>query len=277
MKEEKGKNIIIVLLLVIVVALVAFVLLILTNTISIKLGDKFNNSLQISDNVNVVDNSSNETESDSTTNKIAKYSQETFKKIVDDELYILFGLKSLSEVTNGRKLGLVFDKIEKKYSYGDNDVYSTVQSISRKKVEEVFNNTSISELGIEHQSYDVYVVNDYSYNRNNDQMSKRGYAHCGIYGKVSNYEKKDSKYILSVKYMFPDTCEGLEKFYGSYGYTSQNDSNFIVKAHDDNMNYIDPQKYIDENYDSIKDKLDTYVYTFEVNNGKIKLVDYSIN
>ena len=290
MREEKGKNILIVVLLVIVVALVAFVVLVLTNTISINLGTKTNsnngdnNSVEISDNDNYVDNG-NETESDSSMNNTIEYSQDTFKKIVDNELYILFGFKSLNEVTNQRKLTLAFNLIEKEYSHNDNDVYSSVQSVSTERVEEAFNKTSISKLGIQHQDFDVYKLNNDYYNRNNQWMSKRNLFYCGIQtqaSKVSDYQVKDNKYILSVKYMFPDDCEGMEKYYGTYLNADRNESNFIVKAYTgsyeaNNVEYINPKDYLNENYASIKDKLDTYVYTFEVNNGKIELVDFSIN
>ena len=279
MKDEKRKNILIGVLLAIVVLLVAFIILLLTNTININLSNKNNNGVETNDSDSIIDNNN------STTNNKAEYNQETFKKIVDDELYILFGFKSLSEVTNERKLTLAFNKVESEYSHSDNDVYSSVQSVSKEKVEEIFNKTSISKLGIIHQNFDVYKLNNDIYNRNNEVMSKRNLFYCNIQmqaSKISDYQVKDDKYILSVQYMFPDTCEGWEKFYGSYGYDEQNESNFIVKAYtgsyeSDNIEYINPKEYLDKNYDSIKNKLDTYIYTFEVNNGKIELVDFSVN
>ena len=80
MKEGKRKNILIGVLLLIVVALVAFVVLILTNTINIKLGDKSNNNVEISDNNNVGDNSSNETKSDSATNNTVECGQDALQE-----------------------------------------------------------------------------------------------------------------------------------------------------------------------------------------------------
>lgn len=160
-----------------------------------------------------------------------------------------------------------------------------MQNVSKEKVEEEFNKTSIARLGISHQDFDVYILNNDIYIKNNEWMSKRNLFYCGVQtqaSKISDYQVKDNKYILSVKYMFPDDCEGWEKFYGSYGYDNQNESNFIVKAYTESfesndINYIDPKKYLEDNYDSIKDKLDTYIYTFEVNNNKIELVDFSVD
>ena len=264
MENKKGKNILIGVLLTIVIILVAFIILVLTNTISLNLSSNTNNG---------------KAGNDSTINNSTKYNQETFKKIVDDELYILFGYNSLSELTNQRKLTLAFNLIEKEYSTNGSDIYSTVQSVSKEKVDEAFNKTSISKLGITHQDFDVYKLNNDTYNRNNEVMSKRNLFHCNIKAsKVSNFEVKDNKYIVSVKHMFPDGCEGVEGYYGTYLNANQTESNFVVKAYTGvYTDYIDPQKYLDDNYDSIKDKLDTYIYTFEVNNGKIDLVDFSIN
>ena len=56
--------------------------------------------------------------------------------------------------------------------------------------------------------------------------------------------------------------------------------NPVVKIYDDyiqtNKLVDDVQKYLDDNYDSIKDKLATYTYLFEKNNGKINLVNFSV-
>ena len=95
-------------------------------------------------------------------------------------MYILFGFKSLSEVTNQRKLTLAFNKVEKEYTNCNNDACSTVDYISKSKLEETFNKTSIAKLGIEHQSYDVYVLNDNDYVRNKEVMSKRNMFRCGL-------------------------------------------------------------------------------------------------
>ena len=87
---------------------------------------------------------------------------------------------------------------------------------------------------------------------------------------------------MAIKYLFTDACHVSEYYYGSYSPEDQNESNKIVEQYEnskvnDNNKYIEPQEYLDNNYEKIKDKLDTYVYTFEVDNdGKINLVDFSI-
>lgn len=271
MEKKNNSGMLVGILIGLVIALLVGVGLFATGNINFKTNANTDNK-QAEDSNNITDNNSN--------GKVEEkdITQKTFEDIVDNELYILFGFKSLNEITNERKLTLAFNLIDKEYAHSDNDVWATVQSVSKTKVEKVFNNTSISKLGIIHQKFDVYNVNDTHYNRNNNYMSKRNLFYCGFKArKFVNYEEKNNQYILSVNYIFPDSCEGWEKFYGAYGYENQNESNFVVNAHNDAMEYIKPQEYLDDNYDSIKDKLDTYVYTFEVDgNNKINLVDFSI-
>lgn len=263
MEKEKNNKVLIIALLVIIILLGALCALLATGTISLK------NSKVQKNNTGAEVNGNNTTE----------YTQDTFKKIVDDELYVLFGYKSLNELPNKRKLTLAFNKAENENSNCNNDVCSTVDYISKSKLEEAFNKTSLAKLGINHESYDVYTLSDNKYVRNQQVMSKRNLFNCDFPHKVENFEKSGNKYVISVKYLFTDACPVNEYYYGAYASSDQSETNRITNAFvgDNYTDYVDPKKYLDENYDSIKDKLDTYIYTFEVNNGKIELVDFSIN
>ena len=262
MEQEKNKNRVIALLVIIIVILAVLCTLFATETISLR-SNTSNNNQQASEG-NQQDNDVNITK---------EFTENDFKKVIDDELYILFGFKSLDELTNRRKLTLVFNKL-------DSD-YATVDSTSKERVEEVFKTTSISNLGINHETFDVFTYDNGTYTKNKEQMSKRNLFNCGFANKVESFEKKDNKYIISVKYLFTDSCPVSGYYYGTYNSADQNESNKIVEAYQNskvnyNNTYLEPQKYLDENYDSIKDKLDTYVYTFEVSNDKINLVDFSV-
>ena len=265
MEKEKNNKVLIVVLLVIIILLGALCALLATGTISLK-----NNKGQENNTIDGAEVNGNNT---------TEYTQETFKKIVDDELYVLFGYKSLNELPNARKLTLAFNIVESMYLKKDNDVNTTIQEVTEEKVEEAFNKTSISKLGIKHQSFDVYQLNSGIYSRNNTVMSKRNLFNCDFPHKVENFEKSGNKYVISVKYLFTDACPVSGYYYGAYASSDQSESNRITNAFvgDNYTDYVDPKKYLEENYDSIKDKLDTYIYTFEVNNGKIELVDFSIN
>lgn len=208
-----------------------------------------------------------------------------FEKIIDDELYILFGYKSLSELSNQRKLTLVFNLLESEYAYSSNDVSSYLGSVSREKVEELFNGTVLGSLGIKHEDIDVYEVNDYFYNRNfNYMMSKRNLFRPGnLAKKVVDYSQDGNRYTVDVKYLFTNNADNGDRGQFAYGsYVFGNEDKKIVEVYRYNNNFEfeilvpDLQKYLDDNYDVIKDKLDTYRYVFEVNNDGVKLVDFSV-
>lgn len=257
MEQEKGNKGVIALLVVIIVILLALVVLLANGTINLRNNSSIDNQQagknnQQSDDVNIE----------------KEFTENDFKKVVDDELYILFGFKSLDELTNRRKLTLVFNKLDPDYV--------TIDSASKEKVEEVFNSTSIRNLGIQHETFDVFTYENNTYTKNKEQMSKRNLFYPNkLANKVNSFEKKNNQYVISVNYLFPDDTRGWQYYYGSWDNFTE--ANKIVKAYDDNNQYIDAQKYLDDNYDNIKDKLDTYVYTFEVdNNNNINLVDFSI-
>lgn len=269
MEKKNNSGILVGILIGLVIAVIAGVGLFATGTVGFKTNTT-NNNVQTNKDSKI-------TTDDSSSKQAKEINQNTFENLIDEELYILFGFKSLNELTNWRKLTLVFNKLDETYAHSENDVYSVVENVSKKKVEEVFNNTVFSNLGITHQSFDTYDTNDTFYYRKNQYMQKRNLFYCGYEHKVDNFEKKDNKYIMSVKYMFTDTCEGYLYYYGSYSADDQNESNKITNATDDGINYIDGKKYFNENYENIKNKLDTYTYTFEVNGNKINIIDFKVN
>lgn len=268
---ENKKNKFIILFLVIII----IILSLLCTLLAIGKIKPYNND---SSNNKIISNNNEISQTNSNSDK-KNLNQGDFKKLVNDELYILFGFKSLKDVTNDRKLTLTFNKIENEHAKSDNNVYVLLESVSKEEVEKVFNETCFSKLGINHEKFDVFELNDSYYNRNNQYMSKRNLFHSNYAYKIKKYEQEGNKYTLAINYLFPDTMPGPKYYYGSYSSEDQNENNKIVKAYEDGIpeNYINSQEYLDNNYEKIKDKLDTYNYIFEVNNNKIEIVDFYIN
>ena len=79
-----------------------------------------------------------------------------------------------------------------------------------------------------------------------------------------------------MNYLFPDDRVGFEYYYGSIA-DIKSKTNSIVKAYNESNEYIDAQDYLDNNYDSIKEKLATYTYVFEFEDEKLVLDSFSIN
>lgn len=282
--ENKQKNkMITILLVVITVILSVLCVLFATGTINLKFNDidnKLDNNVDNNNsNQNIVEN--NEFEE----NKISvdNISEEKLKNIVENQLYILFThsnpITKLENIDNQSKLQLALTILEDKYTTSSNDIDTTIVSVTKSKLEEAFASSVIGNLGIKHEDFGVYeLTGDYIYNRNTNLLvySKAMYKYkVPDASKVKNYEKKDNQYIISMNYLFPDVVPGPSYYHGSLT-DAKNETNPIIKAYDDNNNYLNAQEYLDNNYNSIKDKLATYTYTFELKNDNLVLTNYSV-
>lgn len=220
------------------------------------------------------------------------YSKEDLKKIIDDQLWILFNFNyykneksfiKIKDISNDEKLLLALVLLEDKYLINSDDVDATFVGFSSDELEKAFNDSVISNLGIKHNSFDIYNIteDDDWYNR---EESLTFYSksflkyHMPVANKIKNFNSDDNQYIISMNYLFPDDMLGTQYYHGSIT-DALNEKNQIVKAYDENDDdgeYIDAQKYLDDNYSKIKDKLATYKYVFEVKDGKLILTDFSI-
>ena len=277
MENKKSNKIVIMLLAIIIVVLVMLCILLVTNKISFNFNEIGNSNQNISENSN--DNELEEGNNVSDNN----VSEENLKNIIKKQLFILFRYSDpvikIENIDNKSKLLLALNILEDKYTTKSNDINTTIVNVSKSELEAAFNSSVISDLGIKHENFDLYeLTGNTIYNRNTDLLvySKEMYKYLlPQASKVKNYEKKNNQYIISMNYLFPDSDVGFEYYYGSL-IDVKNGANSVVKAYDAN-GYIDAQKYLDENYNNIKDKLATYNYTFEIVNNKINLVNFSIN
>ena len=216
-------------------------------------------------------------------NSIENLTEENLKEIIKEQLFILFRAKNpitkKENIDNKSKLLLALSILENKYLTSSNDVNTTFISITKAELEKAFNSSVISNLEIKHENFDIYeLTGDSIYNRDNKLTvySKEIYNYVtpGA-GRVKSFEKNGNKYIISMNYLFPDDHMGFNYYYGSLN--NKFDEKYkVVKAYDDNGNYINAQEYLDSNYETIKDKLSTYNYTFEIKNNKLLLTNYSI-
>ena len=277
MENKKSNKIVIMLLAIIIVVLVMLCILLVTNKISFNFNEIGNSNQNISENSN--DNELEEGNNVSDNN----VSEENLKNIIKKQLFILFRYSDpvikIENIDNKSKLLLALNILEDKYTTKSNDINTTIVNVSKSELEAAFNSSVISELGIKHENFDLYeLTGNTIYNRNTDLLvySKEMYKYLlPQASKVKNYEKKNNQYIISMNYLFPDSDVGFEYYYGSL-IDVKNGANSVVKAYDAN-GYIDAQKYLDENYNNINDKLATYNYTFDIVNNKINLVNFSIN
>lgn len=268
MEKQNNKGIIVLLVIIIIIISVLCVLF-ATGTISLK-NIETNNNQDISEN-------NNETNTDKDNNiSNDDISEEKLVNIIENQLFVLFRTSSITkkeDIDNRSKLLVALKILEDNYTIDSDDKKTELTEFSKAKLEDAFNSSVISDLEIEHDSFDVFYLVDDIYYKNTSAMSKYIFSYnVPQASRVKNYEKDGDKYIISMNYLFPNDIVGITDYYGSLN-DAENKTNAIVTYED----YFNVQEYLDNNYDSIKDKLATYNYTFEVTNNKINLVDFSIN
>ena len=267
MEKKNNNGVVIMLMGVIIVILAVLCVLFATGTINI-------NGIGSSDDTsnNVKDTSINEETSEN------DITQEEILKIVDDELFIFFMWKEpnrkISDLDNQSKLYVALKKIYNDYTKMYDNINFEIRSFSTKDLEKAFNETCLSELSIVHESLDNFEYDSSNGMYNNNNLMSKMYLNY-IYPdakKVVSYSNDNDVYKISIKYLFPDGHENAQNYYGD-----NEQKNFIVGAYFDGTSRIDAQKYLDENFEIIKDKLATYNYTFKYENNKLVLTDFSIN
>lgn len=262
--EKKNNSLVIILMGVIIVILAVLCVLFATDTISFKSN---NDSNVLDGNVSTDNSASNDIVENN--NSI---SQEELEKIVKEELYIITNrntgrktIKSLSDIESYDLETLAINKF--------NSSSSTLTSISKNEMQDILNDTCLSNLSISFEG--TYTKNEYT---------KRNlyYGNIGAYKTVSFNENND-KYELAMKFIFVDNGDSGDRGWNGYGdMDSLKDmitNNSVVQIYDDNgsKKVDDLQKYLNDNYDNIKEKLSTYRFTFEKQNDKLVLTGLSVN
>lgn len=237
------------------------------------------NDLDNNQNNEVIDNNEN---LDNNDEEIRKQVEE----IVSNELDQLLPKKSLNELTNQDKLQTIL------YIYASENSYSEI--INKEVLETIFKNSSLRNLEIEYT--DIYFdhmlqdTNEKFYEIQDNIYKKIGGGHGAsqlntIYKEVTDYKKNENKITISYKFAFYTVLgEGPNPINLYYTYEDAlNDKNKIISYEpSDYLTAEDASGYITafnaaKNYDFSKllDKLDTYTYTFEINNNDIVLVDFN--
>lgn len=206
--------------------------------------------------------------------------KEEVETIVNNELYVLWNKDKIDDITNNERLTLGL----KRYAKDNNLDYYDINSVASSDVEASFKNTSIGNLELTNDhvkgSFKVETCehNMWKYDKDNGLYTSipEGHGICAVnevYHKLENLEEKDGKYVATYKYIFTYGCETDDEtiLYGSYE-DAKAGKNKLGKLTNES-----DTKEIQEKYDSIKDSLMTYTYTFEKSNNKISLVDFKRN
>lgn len=244
----------------------------------------------------------NDNSKDNGSDKVSKSSIDLEDRIelnslIDNDLVALLYKEKLSDLTD-----LELRTIIKQNNY---DKISDNSNFTSEELKKVFNNSVFSELKYEDGnigtacSGTVSDMDMYIYDTNTKTYSINSNIGAGgctvarpyVYTyNIDSYRDGD-KYVIVNQYLFGNpsnvmSAEESQYLFGSVSADTDIDTSKSV-ATLDNIGEDDTDTVLFEaalnkftsdykNYDSIKDKLDTYTYTFEKKNGHFVITDFSV-
>lgn len=209
-------------------------------------------------------------------------------------LSFLLGKDSINNIDNNDMLYYIYrEYLSDKFKTSEG-VSFTKEDVKKAFSESAFSNKSYSDSDIIDRNYgDNAII--WKYDSSSGTYS---YNSLGIGGSVVSTNivytynidsyVEDGKYIVVNKYLFSNSYADVTgndnkvTIYGDYnsavkGSCIDCDSSGSYLTELDNVySSEDVDRYAISNYDSIKDRLDTYTYTFENRDGHFVLSDYSV-
>ena len=212
------------------------------------------------------DNNGNE----QTTNETKKADIEELEQ---KYLSVLYGYTDLSGVNNQAVMKAVII----------NSSFYPNETFTKEELDEAWKSSIFSKIPLKHEDFWFYGYNSdtkptYSYSEETGKYTSNpvGHGACLVspaYRKMIDYNETDGKYTAKYKYVWYYGCEGSQPttLYGSYN-DAKEKKNAIYEIDMDNYeNGIIPEgtinQIIEDNWESFKDKLDTYTYTFITENN----------
>lgn len=198
--------------------------------------------------------------------------QTTLDFIIENELYLLGGKKSISEITNKEKVW---------YAFMLNGGFKTnyLETKEAKELRNAFANSSLSNLDMimDDITYGGNGGMCYEYSEKSDRFTDVG-CHKGIhfvnykYLKTSEYVKDGNKYTISAKFLWNWENESqLAALFGSYE-DAKNGKNPVYKVPEGKhtFTYAEMDEIINNN------SIETYHFTFKKEDNQFKLIDFYV-
>ena len=260
----------------------------------------FTEVMKVNDNSNSKGNSSEKVSKSS----IGLEDRIELNNLIDNDLVALLYKEKLSDLTDLELRTIIehdnYDKIVlKNTNENGNDASYIFTSDELKKV---FNNSVFSELKYEDgniggvcagvvSDLNIYIYDSetktYNANPNTGMGCNSARPYVYTYN-IDSYMDGD-KYVIVNQYLFGNPSNVIPVEESKYLYGSVNKSNGTsnsvatlddIGVEDTNtelfMGALEEFTSDYKNYDSIKDKLDTYTYTFEKKDGHFVITDFSV-
>ena len=279
----KNKKLLFILLIIILIIVLYFIFYILFPN---KKNSINNNNNDIN---NIKENLSGGSNGEVIKDEYGNYFSKTEFGILElDELYVLFKVsnnlkpyRSISDLSLYDAYVVMFNRFESVSDETKQSGDSKSLIISGTDVNDMYNNgICFSNLfKFKYKDFDNYKY-DVSKNvfiKDKTLQSKRDNEYAKVVArKVINYSFVDGYYNIDVKYLFANNKNMFDKGKNAYGSLNDisNESNKIIRL----SSKIDAQKYLNDNFDKIKNNLDTYHYKIEVKpTGRIYLIDFKVD
>ena len=275
MEKEKSNNIITIILVTITLALAVFLVLVVTGKIDLS-NNAFGNSDNKTEGKNVLPNNNEDTTNGSDEQNM----KEKLEDIEDKYLFALYGYTDLNGINNQVTMKAVLI----------NSSFYPNPSFTKKQLDEAFQNSIFSKMPLVHEDfwfngYNSDVAPTYTYNKDTETYTANpvGKGACRVspaYKKVIDYTENNDEYTIKYKYVWFYGCEGSQPdvWYGKY-YEAQNQNAPIYKMDISKYDHgiiknEDLKTEIENNWSSIENKLDTYIYTFKYENNHLVLTNF---
>lgn len=212
----------------------------------------------------------------------------------DSGLSFLLNKSSISDITNDDILYYLYRDIlsdkyeEKRYvTFTAEEVKNAFQNSALSNLEytdkDIIDNSSLKELLL-------WKYNSGIYSYNTAERYEKSYVTNTAYTYNVDSYVKDNKYVVVNKYLFinryntyPPEHSIHSRLYGNYNDCfeagkdfDRSSSNYLKELDYYVYDLRGLASYAMENYAELKDKLDTYTYTFEKENGHFVLTDFSV-
>lgn len=212
----------------------------------------------------------------------------------NDSLNFILSKDSLNDITNNEKLF---------YASYQMDDKNRESGFSKEDLKNAYNKSALSNLEytddtINENGEQVYTYDNGAYKFDPRPSAEKYVSTRAVYAYDSDYYVKGNKYVVVNKYLFANSYEfdkmanlslddylknGGTVLYGSFSKAEEGAKN-LDKGYDgvgklgyywtDHVAILN--SFAMKNYGSIKDKLDTYTFTFEKKDGHFVLTDYSV-
>lgn len=217
---------------------------------------------------------------------IAKITETELKRIINKELYLLLNKNSLNDLNNQEKLRMLYLT----YKTSVNNVYN---GFYKKDLESVHKNGVLNSLNIEYTDINDYgngglrefseVLHKLNKDTNQYSSSLTGHGDLPIFyeSKLVDFKQENNRYIVSYKYVFgkrrgdgPSSIDAYKTVEDAI--KSENIIKSFELTDDNNELKLSNEfkKYVQDNYEKLKNDLKIYTYVFEVKNNKLTLTDF---